>query len=101
MLKSLQFATDIPRVGLVHRIVSTGVSLARAAEDTLCFRCPIRLPYVFNVEHRQHDPFPITKSHLAAAGLQILSEFLSDIQRDRHRPEDSACQAHVLTDTFV
>ena len=61
----------------------------------------VGLPDFFDVQHREHHAFGIAQRNFAAAGRQLLGKFFGHIERDRHRPENSAGQAHVVTDAFV
>jgi len=67
----------------------------------LCFSFTIRLPHVFDVQHRQHYSLCIPQRDLAASLLQAFGERLGDIERDRNRPENAARQPHVVADPFV
>ena len=63
--------------------------------------CPVRLPDFFYVQHGEHHAFGIAQRHFAAARCQLLGKFLRHVERDRHWPENSAGQAHIVTNAFV
>src|SRR3982074_690715 len=95
---SLHAAAYVPRVRLADRVVCAGMRGAGAAEYCLGLGLAIRLPNVFDVKHGQHHPFAIAQCNLAASRGKLLSKLLSDVKRDRHWPENAACQPHVVTD---
>ena len=100
-LQAFDAPADVPRVRLVHRVVGAGMSLAGAVEDRFGFGCAVGLPDFFDVQHGQHDALGVAQRDFAAAGRQLLGKFFGDIERDRHGPEDSAGQAHIVADAFV
>lgn len=53
------------------------------------------------MEDGHHHSFGIAQSDFAAARLQGLSESLSDIERDWHRPEEAVAQLHIAAHAFV
>ena len=71
------------------------------AEDGFAFGLAIGLPDVFDVEDGEHDAFGIAQGDLGAARLELLGEFLGDVERDRHRPENAVGQSHLAADAFV
>ena len=48
----------------------------------------------------EHDAFGIAESNVVAL-LELLGEFLGDVERDRHRPERAVGEAHLVADGFV
>ncbi len=77
------------------------MSLAGAIKYCLSFGGPVGLPDFLHVQYGEHDALGIAQCDFAAAGREFLGKFFSDIERDRHRPEDSAGQAHIVTNAFV
>ncbi len=85
----------------VHGVVRAGMSLAGAVENRFGFGGAIGLPDFFDVQHGQHHAFGVAQRNFAAAGRELLGKFFGDVERDRHGPEDSAGQTHVVADAFV
>ncbi len=100
-LQTFDASADVPRVRLVHGVVCARVGLAGAIENCLGFGSAVGLPNFFYVQNGEHDTLGIAERDFAAAGRQFLGKFFRDIERDRHGPENSAGQMHVVTDTVV
>ena len=69
-LQSFDPSTDVPRVGLVHRVVGAGMRFAGAVEYCLGFGGAIGLPDFFHVQHGEHHAFGIAQRNFAGARRQ-------------------------------
>ena len=74
---------------------------AGGAEYRLRFGLAVRLPDCFDVQNREHHAFGIAQCNLAAARGQRFCKFFFNVQRDGHRPKNSAAEAHVVADALV
>ena len=100
-LQALDAPAYVPRVRLVHGVVGAGMGFAGAVEHCFGFGCPVGLPDFLNVQHGQHHALGVAQRDFADASRELLGKFFSDIERDRHRPENSTGQPHVMADAFV
>ena len=66
----------------------------------LGFGLAIGLPDVFDFDHGEHHAFGIAEGDLVAL-LELVGEFLGDVERDRHRPERAVGEPHLVADRFV
>jgi len=100
-LKAFEATADVPRIASIHQISDTGVSNARALEDRFTFGLTVGLPDILHVENSDHDALGIAESDLAATGFEGFGEGFSDVERDWHRPEETAGQLHVAANALV
>src|SRR5579864_813045 len=66
-LHAFDASTDVPRIGLVHRVVRARMGFAGAVKNRLSLGRAVGLPDFFDVEHGEHDAFEIAQSNLAGA----------------------------------
>ena len=92
-LQALEGPPHIPGIRLVDSIVGAGMRLAGGAEHALGFGGTIGLPYVLDVQNREHHALAVAQRNLAAAGRQRLGKLFGDVERDRHRPQNAAWPA--------
>ena len=100
-LSALDASAHIPWIRLVDRVIRAGMGFAGAVEYRLGFGLPVGLPDVLDMQHRQHYSFGIAQCDFAAARLQRLGELFADVKRDRHGPQHTAGQLHVVAYAFV
>ena len=86
---------------LIEQIVDARVRIARGLEYRFGLRFLVRLPDFFNVQNGEHHALSIAQRNRAASRLQRLGEVFGYVQRDRHRPQHTICQAHVVAHAFV
>ena len=66
-LQAFDAPADVPRIRLVHRVVSAGMCLAGAIKHRFGFGSSIGLPDFLYVQHGQHDALGIAQRNFAAA----------------------------------
>ena len=100
-LQSLDLAADVPGIGLIQQIVDAWMDVTGGAENRFSFVFFVWLPDFVHVQHGEHDPLGVAKRNLAAAGHYGLGERFGYVQGDRHGPDQSVCQLHVVANALV
>jgi len=72
-LHSLKAAADIPGIRLVDGVVGARVRATGRTKHSFCLRRAIRLPYVPDIQHGQHDALAVAQGNLALAGVNFLA----------------------------
>jgi len=67
----------------------------------LRFGLAIRLPDIFDMQHRQHYAFGITQRDLGAPRLERFRKCFRHIERDRDGPNQAAAQFHFMTHALI
>src|SRR5262249_57268809 len=98
-LQSVYGAAKVPLVPSVEKIIDSGVYRACRSENSLRLGFKIRLPDIFDIQHRQQYAFGITQRDLAASRLERLRKSVRHIEGDRNRPEHAVPQSHFMTHT--
>ena len=99
-LQRLDLAADVDRLALVHQVADGRVRLVVGAEDGLRFGLAVGSPDVFDVDHGEHHALGVAQRDLVAL-LELVGEFLGDVERDRHRPERAVLEPHLVADRVV
>src|SRR5262249_11271777 len=89
-LQPFELSTYVPRIRPIEQIIHTAVGCARRAKNRLRLSFTVRLPHLFNIEHREHHAFRIAQSDLAVARLKFFRKLFSDVESDRHGPQQPA-----------
>ena len=100
-LQALDLAADVDRLALVHQVVDGRVRR--------CRWCRRRASASLSRSGSQMSSTLMTASITPSASrratvvarLELLGEFLGDVERDRHRPERAVGEAHLVADRFV
>src|SRR5688572_27437884 len=93
-LDTAQLTAEIDRVAARLQVADAGVLLIRRAEHGLRFRLEIGPVDARYLHRRDEHAFAVAQCDRLAE-LALLGELLRDVERDRHRPQDSAREAHV------
>ena len=100
-LQSFYATAHVPVVRSVEKIIHSGMHRARRAQNSLRFSLAIRLPDIFDMQHGQHYALGITQRDLGAPRLERFRKCLRHIERNRHRPNQTVAQSHLVADALV
>src|SRR5688572_437124 len=92
-LYSAQLAAEVNGIAARLQVADTGVLLIRRAEHGLRFRLEVGTVDARDLQRRDQHAFAVAQRDRLAE-LALLGELLRDVEGDRHRPEDSAREAH-------
>ncbi len=95
-----QLAADVHGTRHIIEKMHRRVLLIGGAEHTLRFGRLVRRPDVADLEGGENDAFEITQGHLVAR-LEFGRKLVRHIQRDRHRPQHAAGEAHAADHRVV
>ena len=71
-LQAFKAPTDVPRIAAVHQVSDAGMRHARGLEDGLAFGLAIGLPYILDMEDRDHHALRVAQGDFGAARFQVL-----------------------------
>ena len=93
-------AAEIDRAGIVVKIVHRRMGEIIRAEDFLRLLRLVRRPFVGDRHDGEDDPLLIAQRDVLIRA-DAFSEFLGDVERDRHRPERAVGEAHIVDDGVI
>src|SRR5262249_16382667 len=100
-LQTFYAPPHVPEGPSVEKIIDSGVYRACRSANSLRFGFKMRLPDIFDIQHRQHYALEITQRDLAASRLEPLRKSVRHVEGDGNRPEHAVPQSHFMTHTFI